>query len=289
MPTTRTSKRKRKGKKIPIVNFPTGVTHPPVSQLPEIDTPATIESLALANLAARARDGKPLSDADWQRLAQAKAAATPDPAAAALDQAIADLHRLQAEAKQAGKAFPAPLAKLLRDLALRDVARHIWPDVAAAAAELAVSVQTVRNWCDESGIPSARCVIPKADLYRALWKRAQATAPAAASAGTDADQREQELRMLERQARIDERTNRLIAQANDHGRAGLIAAVSDVRQAITNRLPSVLADALAKDTDRMTWEGQARRIIRDHLAAVCADLVRGDTTTPSTPIAPESP
>lgn len=149
---------------------------------------------------------------------------------------------------------------------------HVWPDVAAAAQELGVSVQTVRNWCAELGVPAARTEIAKTDVYRGLWLRERERAAAPETVGTEADQREQELRIAERQARIDERTARLTAVANDSARAGVIAAVRDLRGALLGQLPSRLADALAGDDDRIGWEGQARRVIGQQLTAACAAL-----------------
>ena len=232
-----------------------------------------IERLALANLGKRAQEGKPLSDSDWQRLKAAQSAQRPDP----LGEVLAEVTKAHAEAKAAGKGVPAALVKLAREALQREQAAHAWPDAGAAAQELAVSVQTVRNWCDEAGIPHARTSIPRADLYRALWLRErQHTDQGGAAPVSDAESREQELRIVERQARIDERTGRLIAQANDAGRAGVIAAVRDLRQALLGHLPRALADDLAQGDDRLVWEGRAKRIVSTTLETLCAELVRKD-------------
>lgn len=239
-----------------------------------------ITRLALVNLAKRASEGKTLTDADWQRLNEFQRGEKPDP----LGDLTAEIGRQLAEAKAAGVKPSAALLKLGREAMLRDLAAHVWPDVPAAAKELGVSVQTVRNWCDELGIAANRTAISKAELYRGLWLRDRERAAAApAPLGSEADQREQELRIAERQARIDERTQRLVAVANDAGRAGVIAAVRDLRTALLSQLPSLLGDALAKDQDRIAWEGVCRRTITAHLETVCADLAQGAATCPPTP------
>jgi hypothetical protein len=242
-----------------------------------------IRRLALANLAKRASEGKPLAEADWQRLREFERAEKPDQ----VGDLAAEVGRQLAEAKAAGGKLPAALVKLGREALLRDIAAHVWPDVPAAAKELGVSVQTVRNWCDEMGIAANRTAISKAELYRGLWLRDRERAAAApAPLGSEADQREQELRMIERQARIDERTGRLVAVANDAGRAGVIAAVRDLRGALLTQLPSLLGDALAKDQDRIAWEGICRRTITSHLETICADIAQGVPSCP--PTAPPS-
>lgn len=239
-----------------------------------------IRRLALANLAKRASEGKPLAEADWQRLREFERAEKPDQ----VGDLVVEVGRQLAEAKAAGVKPSPALLKFGREAMLRDLAAHVWPDVPAAAKELGVSVQTVRNWCDELGIAASRTAISKAELYRGLWLRDReraATAPA--PLGSEADQREQELRIAERQARIDERTQRLVAVANDAGRAGVIAAVRDLRGALLAQLPSLLGDALAKDEDRIAWEGVCRRTITSHLETVCADMAQGAAPCPTTP------
>lgn len=232
-------------------------------------TAADIKRLALANLAQRAAKGDRLSPEEWARLESFEAAERPDPLGALLADLTAQAEALRAEGKRPTQA----LLKLAREALLREIGQHVWADVPAAAKELGVSVQTVRNWCDEAGIAHQRTAISRADLYRALYLRA-AAAPAAASGSqqSEADAREQELRMLERQARIDERTQRLVLEANDAARSGLMAAVRDLRSGLAARLPAILADAFGIDTDRLAWERRARQLILDHLPTICAAL-----------------
>lgn len=239
-------------------------------------TAADIRQLALANLEARAREGGKLSADDWARLEAFEASARPDPVA----EALGDLAEHVAAIKAKGSRPPASLVRLLRDAALARNTAACWADVAAAARELGVSVQTARNWCDELGIPANRAAISRADLYRALWLRERDKAAPGSAAISPADAREQELRMAERQARIDARTRRLVAEANDAAKAGVIAAVRDVRSTLAARLPALLADHLASG-DRLAWEGQARRLILDLMTSVCADLASAETTGPA--------
>ena len=256
---------------------PTGTPSSPPIQ-PTLPAPADLANLALANLTARAQKGERLTPDEWARLDTLAAQTKPDP----LGDLLAALQEQTALARASGGKPTSAALRLARLALLREQGAHVWPDAGSCAADLGVSVQTVRNWCDELGIPSARCPIPKADLYRALWQRDRQTtlAPAPQS---DADQREQALRIAERQARLDERTGRLQAEAADAGRAAVIGLVSDLRTALTTRLPALLADVLATDQDRLGWESTARRIITDHLLIVRADL---EHTTPPNPPEP---
>ena len=240
----------------------TPADHPDLTSM----TAAEVRRMALTNIAQRARDGKQLSDADWQRIAEAEAAGRPDP----LAEPIAQIRAQADELREQGKRVPAGLTRLLRETMLREVGQHVWADVPAAAKELGVSVQTIRNWCDEAGLQHKRCAISKAELYRALWLREREQVQTGGL--SPADKREQELRIQERQARIDAKTGRLVEQANDSARAGVIAAVRDLRGGMLDQLPARLADRLAGDGDRIVWEGDARRVIRDHLTDLCEEL-----------------
>lgn len=246
-------------------------TNPPPSAV--LDA-AAIRRLALAGLQKRAESGERLNDAEWKRLDELNQLDRPDP----LGDLLTEIQAKLAKGKAGAAKLSPALLRLGREALLRDLAQHVWPDAAAAASEIGVSIQTIRNWCDELGLAN-RTAISKAELYRQLWHRAKDQA-AAPSGGTEADQREQALRIAERQARVDERTNRLVAIANDHGRAGVIGAVRDLRSALATRLPGLLADALATNQDRLVWEAQARRIIRSHLETLCAELAQ-TTTAPT--------
>jgi hypothetical protein len=240
-------------------------------------TAADVRAMALCNIAQRAQEGGRLSADDWARLESMEAAERPDPLGAAL----ADLEAHVELIRSSGSRPPAGVVRLLRDAALARAGDALWPDAGAAAQDLGVSVQTVRNWCEEAGIPAQRAAISRAALYRALWLRERERGASGPAAVSPADAAEQELRIAERQARVDERTGRLIAQAQDAARAAVIAAVREVREIAAARLPARLADQLcSQDADRLAWEGRARRIVLDSLTAYCREL-SGDGATPS--------
>lgn len=239
------------------------MTEPTPPQL----SPNQVRELALANLRAKAQAGQNLSEADWKRLAEIEGEGKANP----LADGLADLSGHVEAIKAKGGKPPLPLVRLLRDAALAGSEAHLWPDVPAAARDLDVSVQTVRNWCDEAGIAHARTAIPKAPLYRALWLRDRGTGQGGGATRSDADEREQALRIAERQARLDARTGRLVAEANDAARAGLRAAIRDLSQLVTTRLPQALAEQLAGAADRITYESQVRRIANKTLSELATD------------------
>ena len=235
--------------------------------------------IALANLAKRASEGGKLSEQDWARLQELETASKADPLAAAVADLSAQVEQMRAAG---GKPTPA-LLRALRDASLREMGQHVWADAGAAAQELAVSVQTVRNWCDEAGIPAARAAIPKAALYRALWLRAQAQAEKPGLGQSPAQQLETELRIQERQARIDERTGKTLAKALDRARAAVAGAIRDQRHALLNRLPALLAETLCTAADRLAWESSARRLIDHFTAQVSEEVLSSDHLKPPTP------
>ena len=234
-------------------------------------TPENIKRLALANLAKKAGDGKSLSNEEWERLESFERKSKPNP--------IADLAKsLQAqleETKAQGKKPSQALLKAAQEALKSAQGDTIWTDAASCAQELGVSVQTARNWLGELGIQSARTSISKIEVYRGLWIRERDSVGKTTSTNSEADDREQELRIAERQARVDERTQRLVAEANDAAKSGLITAVRNVRNVILGIIPSILADALSEGQDRLQFEGKARKIIADQLELTCTTLQKG--------------
>jgi hypothetical protein len=230
-----------------------------------------LHTIAIANLRKRAEAGERLSEFEWSLITTATKAERPNP--------IADLAKsLQAqleETKAQGKKPSQTLLKAAQEALKSAQGDTIWPDAASCAQELGVSVQTARNWLGELGIPSARTSISKIEVYRGLWIRERDSVGKTTSTNSEADDREQELRIAERQARVDERTQRLVAEANDAAKAGLITAVRNVRNVILGTLPSVIADALSEGQDRLQFEGKARKIIADQLELTCTTLQKG--------------
>ena len=230
-----------------------------------------LHTIAIANLRKRAEAGERLSEFEWSLITTATQAERPNP--------IADLAKsLQAqleETKAQGKKPSQTLLKAAQEAIKSAQGDTIWPDAASCAQELGVSVQTARNWLGELGIQSARTSISKIEVYRGLWIRERDSVGKTTSTNSEADDREQELRIAERQARVDERTQRLVAEANDAAKAGLITAVRNVRNVILGTLPSVIADALSEGQDRLQFEGKARKIIADQLELTCTTLQKG--------------
>ena len=230
-----------------------------------------LHTIAIANLRKRAEAGERLNEFEWSLITTATQAERPNP--------IADLAKtLQAqleETKAQGKKPSQALLKAAQEALKSAQGDTIWPDAASCAQELGVSVQTARNWLGELGIQSARTSISKIEVYRGLWIRERDSVGKTTSTNSEADDREQELRIAERQARVDERTQRLVAEANDAAKAGLITVVRNVRNVILGIIPSILADALSEGQDRLQFEGKARKIIADQLELTCTTLQKG--------------
>jgi hypothetical protein len=230
-----------------------------------------LHTIAIANLRKRAEAGERLNEFEWSLITTATQAERPNP--------IADLAKsLQAqleETKAQGKKPSQALLKAAQEALKSAQGDTIWTDAASCAQELGVSVQTARNWLGELGIQSARTSISKIEVYRGLWIRERDSVGKTTSTNSEADDREQELRIAERQARVDERTQRLVAEANDAAKAGLITAVRNVRNVILGIIPSILADALSEGQDRLQFEGKARKIIADQLELTCTTLQKG--------------
>jgi len=222
-----------------------------------------LHTIAIANLRKRAEAGERLSEFEWSLITTATQAERPNP--------IADLAKsLQAqleETKAQGKKPSQALLKAAQEALKSAQGDTIWPDAASCAQELGVSVQTARNWLGELGIQSARTSISKIEVYRGLWIRERDSVGKTTSTNSEADDREQELRIAERQARVDERTQRLVAEANDAAKAGLITAVRNVR--------NVILGTLSEGQDRLQFEGKARKIIADQLELTCTTLQKG--------------
>lgn len=236
------------------------VTVPP-APVPEPLTAGIVQAAYLRGLAAKVAANEPVTDREYERLAawvEEDRARQPGPA----DRVAAEIAALQA----AGRRVPVALLKAEREGRLLDLTAHIWRDAGAAAADLGVSVQTIRNWCQECEIPHQRVPIVKAILFRALWIREQERAR---DASTEADRKEQSLRIAERQARIDEKAKRHLLEAQDAAREVVQQLIGEVRSALVSALPGLLADQapVPAGIDRMAWEGQIRRCVESSLAA----------------------
>jgi len=211
---------------------------PPVAAPPPpplSDQARRAQRLADLHLFRRAADGAELSALDRQRLAQLAAGLADEPAPA--------LAR-HAELQAAGKPIPARLQREVREAALLRLADHLWPSVDAAAAELGASPASIRNWCAEAGLESARVAIAKGALYRHLYRRELERRRAQ---GGDLDAQLKELRVAR-----ERRTLEAEATARAQLAADLVADY--LRDALLTRGPTELVDIVRRHAEQRPAE-----------------------------------
>jgi len=208
---------------------------PATAQAPFSDLARDAQRQADLHLFKRASDGAELSALDRSRLAQL-AAGHDDPVDAATLRV--------AELAAAGKPIPAKLQKEAREAALLRLADHLWPSVEAAAAELGASSASVRNWCAEAGIEHQRIAIPRAALYRWLYRR---ELERRTRQGGDLDAELKELRVAR-----ERRTLQAEATARAHLAADLVADY--LRDALLTRGPTELVDLARRHSDQRAAE-----------------------------------
>ena len=223
-------------------------------------TAADVRDMALRNLTAKADAGDKLNDSDWQRLdALIAHEEGPDPIDALLD-------RLDAETKKMGKRkrIPAAVAELGKLAIIAKNTDHLWANRDEAAAELKVSIQTVSNWCGELNIDANRTTIVKAEVYRGLWLREKEKYE---NHKSEKDEIEQQLRILDRQGKIDERTGRLNDLANLTATTAIIRLVTDMRGDWLNNWPPLLSEIIAQldSNDAMKEQGAYYRFIKTEM------------------------
>lgn len=210
-----------------------------------------LRKVFLANLAKRAKAGDRLSEPEWTRLEEL-AAPPPEPTPAT---PYAELTASIAELRAAGKPVPKHLAQAAREAWLTEQAELLWPTIGAAAGELGVSVQTVRNWQAEGAPIKVRTAISKAAVYRWLWQRAEDRLSAAAAKATS-----NPLDDAIKQARLDEKTGRLIAEADDRARQAVIRLAGELRHELIGTLPGRALDEIAT-LDRSSAEAHLRQML----------------------------
>lgn len=242
-----------------------------------------IERAQIAALIKRLSAGQPLTDnqldqvrAYNKRQEAAKTAATnpapkrgrkprpiiPMPAAPAT---MRDAQRLilteALKRQQAGKPLLNHHARAIRDAWLLSDALYLWPDIAAAAAELMVSISTLRGWTGD-GCPAieSHSPIPKPPVYQ--WLLANVHQRGGNRGATTEQIEDVELRY--RQAKLAKLEDTLAAEAEDRARQGVITVMTTVRENLKHQLPGALFDAVAKcGTDRNAAEDAISRLI-DH-------------------------
>lgn len=241
-----------------------------------VESAQRLKKIFLANLAKRAQAGERLSDSEWQRLEESSA----PPAPPAPAHPYAELAAAIAAARAEGREIPRHLAQAAREAYLHERAGDLWPNAGAAAQEIGCSVQSIRNWQQEGCPIPARAAIPKAPVYRWLWQRADARASTQAQR-PEANPLDQAIK----QARLDEKTGRLIAAADDHARQAVIRLANELRHRLVATLPGTIAEQIAK-LDRSAAELRTRELI---LAALTAHRQDVQEPIPATPPTKESP
>ncbi len=183
---------------------------------------------------------------------------------ATTDEALAaQLVAIKAKAA-AGKPLQNHEARLLRDAWLIEQAAQdvLWSGAEAAAAELGISVGTVRGFGDR-GCPGIEphSPIPKLPVYRWLLTNAhqRGGTPPATSEGIEAA----ELRIkLAKAAKLE---GTLAAEAEDRARQALIQVVAATRHHLLYQLPGTIVEAIEALPDRHGREDCIRRLIVESL------------------------
>lgn len=177
----------------------------------------------------------------------------------------------------AGKALAHHDAKLLREATWAAKHADYWPGVDEAAADLGMSPNTVRGYA-EQGCPGIEAHMPvhRASVLGWLLKNAHASggqAPATRQTIEDV-----ELRI--KSAKADQLEKRLLAEAEDNARQGVLQACADTQQGLLERVPRAVA-AGVPFASPAACEEAVRAAITSELAALAAEPIRH--TTPETP------
>lgn len=174
----------------------------------------------------------------------------------------------------AGKALPHHEAKLLREVAWAAKHADYWPDLKTAAGDLGVSESTMRSWVDQgcAGI-EPHMPVHRASVLAWLLKHAAergANPPATKQTAEDADARWK----LARAAKVE---GALIAEAEDRATQGVLAAVSEARAGLVERVPSSVASAHPY-ADASSLAEAIRAAIDGELARLAATPIRPPVT-----------
>jgi hypothetical protein len=157
-------------------------------------------------------------------------------------QTLTDLMSQQVEQAKARAAAGQRLAnhesRALRDAWLLDQAKHIWPSMEAAAADLGVSLTTVRGYAEE-GCPNLipHSPIPKAGVLTWLLQRAH-TRGGQPHANKDSIEAA-ELRI--KVAKAEQLERRLVAEAEDRASQAVLDTLVELRERLLRELPGQLA------------------------------------------------
>lgn len=183
-----------------------------------------------------------------------RAASPPPVAASATDLLAAELERVKARSA-AGHRLANHEARTLRTAWLLEQSRHLWPNADAAAADLGVSVSTVRGYADQ-GCPDIHPhdPIPKAPVLMWLLRRAHEAGGSehATAASIEA------VELSIKRAKESRLWGTLVAEAEDRATQGVIESQSQLRSVLLGQLPGQLAAAARSATDA---DDAARQIL----------------------------
>jgi hypothetical protein len=152
----------------------------------------------------------------------------------------------------AGRTLQNHHNRALRDAWLLEESLHLWPNLAAAAADCKVSTSTLRSF-GEQGCPgiTPHSPIPKAPVL--LWLLEQAHTRGGDRGPTSEDERQ--LDMAYRRSKLAKLNNELVFDAEDRAHAGIIKSMSRVRHHLKHALPGALFDLIvAAKGDRVAAE-----------------------------------
>lgn len=193
-------------------------------------------------------------------------AAAPTPAD--IDQAIKRELAAALQRSRDGHRLANHETRLLRDAWLHDQSMHLWPNLAAAAADLSISPSSLRAH-GEAGCPGIEphSPIPKAPVL--AWLLKQAHTRGGDQGPTTATVEEMQLRLLSAKVDSHERRARELVQiAEDRATQGVIRAMSQLRAHLTTALPARLREAIQTEPDRAAAEATIASLIeqalRDH-------------------------
>lgn len=175
-----------------------------------------------------------------------------------------------------GKALPNHDNRLLREATWLAKHADYWHGVDEAAASLGVSPNTVRSYA-EQGCPG---IEPHHPVHRASvlhWLLKNAHASGGQAPATRQTIEDVELRI--KSAKADQLEGRLLAEADDRARQGVLLACADARQGLLERVPRALSDGHPYGSPA-ALEDAARAAITAELANLAADPVRVPKETP---------
>lgn len=200
--------------------------------------------------------------------APAKAAITPPAAEGEQPPELALYQQLAAQAQELlrqGKRLDRGEQKALRELALARLAEHVWPDRAAAAQELGISLRQL-DGLKGRGLPlPPHQPIVKAAVYRWLWR------DSANSGGgrdvTDHRALKEEAEARFKQAKAAQLEGELDKRADDLVKRGLGLVLRPVRQWLLHTLPGRVWDLIQGKS-----RAEAEPLLRRHIEQSLRDL-----------------